>query len=502
MIKAFPRSIPAFLRLILLLAVMYLVLRIYLPWMFLPSNHLYINEMAPLLNRLKVSQLEHYHAYGEFPKSNRDVGLPPGNELQNSYLRRLDILPDNRIVLTMHEKLDDRRIIVILSPEVNTMHNLIWHCKSPNATDEYLEPFFENCSTTPEYVVAKQITERYAAKIKKARRWKPAEKEPEIDIDIDRIRKKAILESPTQNLGKQSHCEPVQPNSTKQARLLFGKEQTEILKFFADDIETIGKFSFELTNHRNSYASFNQMLFFENGSKLYSIDTSRAPLKAHNTNITIHPESRLYTGPEHLFIDQGNNKLTVLKICKKADPQPIASFDLPFHESFKISDLEIENNKVYLLASNQEKIAPKSIMSVNEIASDYRIIPLASHTFAGDAQNIAVENSAVFIANGAQGVIKLRYDQETITQEFKRPVRDFASDVLVLKDNVYIADRFAGVLALHIDGKPNESPINPTQNFAVKSLIRVDDKTFLIETNEPSFIYVYPEGPAKKIRYP
>lgn len=93
---------------------------------------IYIAEGLRLASNAKIAITEYYMMNGQFPRSNREAGLPEPTQFSGEALTSLVVSFDGEIILNYNSKSGVHRGMIRLTPDVRATHMIKWQCKSRN----------------------------------------------------------------------------------------------------------------------------------------------------------------------------------------------------------------------------------------------------------------------------------------------------------------------------------------------------------------------------------
>ena len=468
-----------------------------------------VAEVGSLLANVKASQVEYYMMRGKFPRSNKDVGLNPGNELQNSILRRADILPDTRLLLTLHEVVDERRVIIILTPEMNTQSRLIWHCRSPNIPSNLKEMLFQYCIYTSEYVSGEDVVRRYQekqkiiAESKKKRKLHMTKRRMQQNAKTKFGVKFPIQKNPFEkNITNKKVCHNFDNALGKTLVLQVGRRNTKVWRVSKDKPHFKGVIDIVLKKSIAQAVIKGGYIYFEKDLTLHIAGAHGDKIELTKTAIPIMKGSKLFTSSSHLVVAQPTGRLLFADLCLPQKPIFSSSAILPFHNSFKLQDFYLMRGVAYALASDEHEYAPRSLLASLKVSSDFYLKEVATHHFPGDAQNFSINGDRVYVANGSDGVIVFQINGFNVEPFRSMKTLDFAREIAVVNDIIVVADRLAGIALFSTNGesvtKSDELKILP----GVNSVLELRNRELLIRTQKGEYrLYRFSAASQPQLKY-
>lgn len=390
-------------------------------------------ELNSLLAKIRQNFTVFYLGRGRFPRSNAEADLPPADTLTLGPVEGVVVMGDERLMLRLRVAAD-QVATVFLTPEMNTADQFLWHCRSPDLPERLREALFGGCRPSAEYLT---LEKAMALQARPAPKPAPAQAPPP-----------APSRSAEPRAELTRTCElPAAAHSVLLHETGLGlwdlADEPRLLGFLAHDVQRADGF----------HAQVGDTLFAVVGNAIVFADTRTTPLAWQSAGVWVKPGTRVYGVGNRLAWVTPEYQLFVGDICQLPAIRIIHTMKLDLGRREQIVRLYAVDDLVYLLSRYEGDWGNRSELNIYRMKDNGTLLHRFHFRLDGLANGMHLSEPHLVVANGRQGVF---FYARTLDQRWqlaqKLSAVDYAMDVLLQGDTLWVADGAAGVLHFARDG--------------------------------------------------
>lgn len=390
-------------------------------------------EMESLLAKIRHNFIVFHLGKGRFPRSNLEADLPPADSLTMGRVEGAVVMADERLLLRLRVA-EDHVATVLLTPERNTADQFLWHCRSPDLPEKLRQTLFDGCRPSREHLSLERAM-ALQAKPAPAPAQTPAPTPTPAATPVTQAEASRTCE-----LASPPH--PVLLHDTGLG-LWDLADEPRLLGFLPHDIQRSDGF----------HAQVGNTLFAAVGNAIVFADTTVTPLAWQTSALWIKPGTRLYGVGNRLAWVTPERNLFVGDVCQLPAIRIIHTMKLALTQQEQIVRLDTVDDLVYLLSRYEGNWGNSSELNIYRMKDNGTLLHRFNFRLQGLANGMHRAEPHLLVANGREGVF---FYQRTLDQRWqltqKLSAVDFAMDVLLQGDTLWVADGAAGVLRFQRDG--------------------------------------------------
>src|SRR5690606_34974226 len=175
-------------------------------------------------------------------------------------------------------------------------------------------------------------------------------------------------------------------------------------------------------------------------------------MKWQKSAVWVKPGTRLYGVGNRLVWITAEQNLFIGDVCQLPAIRIIHTMKLELGRQEKILRMETVGDLVYMLSRRESDWGNSSELSIYRMKDNGTLLQRFHFQLNGLANGMHLAEPHLLVANGSEGV---RIYERTLDQRWmlaqKLSAMDFAMDVLLLNDDLWVADGAAGVLQFQRD---------------------------------------------------